>query len=593
MSSGQKIKLLDKKVINKIAAGEVIENPASVVKELVENSIDAGATSIKVTIRNGGKDFIQVSDDGEGMSREDALLSIQRHATSKLRDIEDLQALRTLGFRGEALSSIAAVSRMQMETNTDPNETGTLIKIEGGKVLEVTDGTGPKGTVIEVRDLFFNVPVRRKYMKSREKEAARIIDVIMNYALIHPEISFKLIHDSKEVLFTPKSPGSMESLTYLETITYVLGKSIAREMVPIKGHSARFTMAGYISKPSMSRKGPTLQFFFVNGRSIKSKLLSSTIKEAYGNLLFPKEHPIVILSFEFDPARIDVNIHPTKKEIRFLDEDTIRRELKEIIQEKLMSMNVIPVLEEKIPQKTTSSSSTDAVKIQKSKKLNSLILGKSEAQKIAGRKSDVEIGSSEGIERLPPLYFVGQFHDTYLLMQDETDLYIIDQHAAAERINYEKLLEKLKSRPLQVQQLISPVTFDLSPKEAKLLKNGDVLEKLKQYGFHISHFGGNTFLIHSVPVVFGSHLDERVILEFIHELEIGKKDFHSTLQDDVIKLLACHSSIRAGEPLSEEKALKLVNDLRKCNNPYSCPHGRPTLIRFSLKFLEKKFKRII
>ncbi|MHA1143447.1 MAG: DNA mismatch repair endonuclease MutL [Candidatus Helarchaeota archaeon] len=600
MEQAEKIKFLDERVINKIAAGEVIEHPGSVVKELVENSIDAGASSIRVEVRNGGKDYIKVSDDGEGMNRNDAQLSFQRHTTSKLKEIEDLQNIRTLGFRGEALSSITSVARVVIETKTDVDQIGTKLIIEGGTLQETRDTSGFTGTSIEVRDLFFNVPVRRKYLKSREAELSRVTEVLRNYALIHPEISFRLIHESKEVLFTPKSTGAIESLTYLETISHVLGKSIAREMVPINASTPHFSVVGYISKPNISRRNTSLQYLFVNGRSIKSKLISNALREAYGTLLFPKDHPIVILSFDFDPALIDVNIHPTKREIRFLEEDAVQEFLRDIIQDKLRKMNIIPVIEERLetPVRKASPSPQDVAKVRKSLTLSSVLEESvedlvSSARRDNKKRDVVEVSEQFSDVKIPKMYFVGQFHNTYLLMQDETNLYMIDQHAAAERITYEKLLTKMKSRPLQMQQLLAPITFELSPKESKLLQATGILERLKHFGFDISHFGGNTFLIRSVPVVFGTNLDEKVILEFLHSLELGKKEFKSDLQDEIIKLMACHSSIRAGEPLSEIQALKLISELRKCKNPYNCPHGRPTIINFSVKFLEKKFKRIV
>lgn len=592
MDQGKKIQLLDDKVINKIAAGEVIENPGSVVKELVENSIDAGARSIRIEIRNGGKDYIKIADDGNGMNRADALICFQRHATSKLQTIEDLQTLQTLGFRGEALSSIAAVSRLTINTNKLADKIGTGLIIEGGVLKETQDISGFQGTTVEVRNLFFNVPVRRKYLKSRAVEFARIMDVVTKYALIHPEISFKLLHDSVEKLFSPHSSGSIENLQYLETITYILGKSVAKEMVPIEASTPQFDLNGYVSKPAISRKSTAFQFLFVNNRNIKSKLISNAIREAYGNLLFPKDHPFAILSFKIDPSSIDVNIHPTKKEIRFLDEEAVHDGIREAIREKLMKMKIIPIIkEDSRPMGRSSRGVSSHIKrVPKSRKL-SAVLEDSSTHRVR-EKVPSEVSETD-LRKLPKMYFVGQFQDTYLLMQDESNLYLIDQHAAAERITYEKLLRKIKARPLPTQKLIAPMTLELSPRESSLLQSVELLERLKKFGFDISHFGGNTFLVRSVPNVFGKNLDEKVILEFFDKLEPGKKDFKSDIQDDVLKLLACHSSIRAGEPLSESRALKLISELRKCDNPYNCPHGRPTIINFSVGFLEKKFKRIV
>ncbi|NVM04218.1 MAG: DNA mismatch repair endonuclease MutL [Candidatus Helarchaeota archaeon] len=579
---GKKIHILDENLRNKIAAGEVIERPASVVKELIENSIDAGATSIVVKITEGGKKLIEIVDDGEGMTKDDAVLSFERYATSKIEDISDLKSLTTFGFRGEALSSIAAVSLLEIITKTEDQDVGIKIGIKAGNIEEINEIGCNTGTTIFVKNLFFNLPARRKYLKSTETELNHIIDVISKYALIFPSISFNLFHNNKNILFSPKSSEKITNLSYLENIAYIYGKEIAKEMIPIKFEN-EFQIYGFISKPTISKINRDYQAIYVNNRTIRSNLVSRAVEDAYGNLIPKKRHPIVILSILINPEQIDVNIHPTKKEIRFLNEDLIYQSVYDVISQKLQKSKIIPV--EKTPKPKKRKLAESKSYFSKAKTLDSLIQSDQVLEKTKART----IITSKKTD-FPSMYLIGQFHNTYIATQDDENLYLIDQHAAAERVQYEKIVKNF-GKFTKSQILLKPITFDVPQKEAIFLQNSKNLETLTSFGFDIKHFGGNTFIIRSVPVVFGKILNQKVITEFLDDLNIGKDEFHSQIQDLIFKSMACHSSIRAGQALSQKRIEQLINNLKNCDDPFSCPHGRPTIISFNKPFLEKKFKR--
>ncbi|MHA1378458.1 MAG: DNA mismatch repair endonuclease MutL [Candidatus Helarchaeota archaeon] len=582
MHKNRKIHVLDETLRNKIAAGEVIERPASVVKELIENSIDAGATSISIKLLEGGKKLIEIVDDGEGMSYEDAILSIERYATSKIYNISDLKSLKTFGFRGEALSSIAAVSLLEIITRTASVDIGIKIVIKDGKIEEKSEIACNKGTTISVKNLFYNLPARRKYLKSVATELSHIMDIVSKYSLIFPSISFKLIHNDKNLLFSPKSSQKITQLSYLENISYIYGKNIAKEMMAIELVN-EIEIHGFIGKPSISKTNRDYEAFYVNNRYIKSNLISKAVEDAYGSLIPKNRYPIVIISIIINPELIDVNIHPTKREIRFLNDILIYQKIFDLISQKLQKSKIIHVKE--TPRISGKKHEKSKSYFPKTRTLDSIIQEKSKIEKLKPKK--VIISEKENF---PSMYLIGQFHNTYIITQNDENLFIIDQHAAAERIEYEKILKKFE-KFTKSQILLNPITFEIPQKEALFLQKSKNLEFLSTYGFNIKYFGGNSFIIRRVPVIFGKVLNEKVIIEFLDDLNIGKKDFKSESQDLIFKTMACHSSIRAGQPLSEKKIETLINDLRKCDEPFSCPHGRPTIISFSKIFLEKKFKR--
>ena len=589
----KKIIKLDDELIDKIAAGEVVERPASIVKELIENSIDAGADEIRIQVKEGGKKEIIIDDNGSGIPKDDIELAFERHSTSKLKSLDDLTNILTLGFRGEALSSISAVSRLEIESKTPEAELGIKLKIEGGKIVEKKEIARNQGTRIKISDIFFNTPARRKFMKSKETEFSHILDLIENYALIYPEIYFSLNHNSKEVLVSPKSTSSMDELMYLENISYILGKNIAKEMIQVKNSDEGIKLTAFIGKPAIYRKNSDRISVFVNKRSIKSALVIKAVRNAYKGLLLHNYYPIALISLEIDPTKIDVNVHPQKREIRFSNEELLFQFISESIRNKLEEINIVRVVETK---KIKTPRSPPKIKKPErsapqisSRTLESLI--ETTPDKIQKKIETPQDDEVEGEEKIPKMRYLGQIFNIYLLFEGKKDLYIVDQHAAAERIQYERLLKHSKKAKIKTQVLLSPITFDLPAKETEFLLNSDNLKKLEKFGFEISHFGGNTWKVSKYPVLMGKIQDEKALIEFFEELDLGKSMLDIESTDKVIKLMACHSSLRGGEAITAARAEKLLADLRKCKNSFACCHGRPTIIKIDETFLEKKFQR--
>ena len=582
-----RIRKLKEDLINKIAAGEVIERPASIVKELIENSIDAGAETIYVQVKEGGKKEIIVEDDGCGIPRDQIELAFERHATSKINSLEDLLNITTLGFRGEALSSIVTVSRLEIESRTADSDVGIKLKIEGGKIIDKKEIAMNPGTKIRVSDLFFNTPARRKFMKSTETEFSHVLDLIENYALIYPHVYFSLKHNSKDVLISPKLSSSISDLTYLENISYILGKDIAKEMIQVKNSlDDSIKLNAFIGKPSIYRKSPDRISVFVNKRYIKSNIITKAVRNAYKNLLLHGYYPIALISLEIDPDKIDVNVHPTKREIRFPDENIIFQFISESIRKKLEEINIIRVVEGKKIKKIIHKSKTNTNDIEYRKSLDDWIGNISE---LSSEVQDKLIDHEQNIstEKIPRMKYIGQVFNIYLIFEGRREIYIIDQHAAAERIQYEKILSFYKKAKMKTQTLLSPITFELPAKETQMILESNNLQKLSKFGFDISHFGGNTFVVKKVPILLKKIKNEKSIIEFLEDLNLGK----SFLDDRMFKTMACHSSLRGGEPITANRAQKLLEDLRKCKNSFSCCHGRPTIISIDEKFLEKKFQR--
>ncbi|MFX1519439.1 MAG: DNA mismatch repair endonuclease MutL [Promethearchaeota archaeon] len=588
--------VLDEDTINKIAAGEVIERPAAVVKELIENSIDADATKIIVKIQDGGKKSIYVSDNGSGMPREDAELALLRHTTSKIRNARNLTSISTLGFRGEALASICAVSRLEMTTRTNDQITGTKIITEGGIIKEISEVACPAGTTLSVRELFYNTPARKKFLKIAPTEFNHIFNVIRHYALSFSTIYFQLTHNNRDVLSTP-------SKTLLGRITDIYGKDVAEEMISVDYSAEDIQVSGYISKPSLTRGDTSYQSIFVNRRYIKDSRLTKRIESSYGQLLEKKRHPIIIINLKINPKEIDVNVHPTKREIRFSKEKLVLETLNTAISNALSEKDHIPSVElkEEPLLRTTTYPDTlfediihpditkpiDIVQTATSKPeilsiTPPLSYFDSSAESVAPPRKEFMI------DKLGDLILLGQAHFTYIIFQDKEGLILIDQHAADERIQYERLSKKYRDS-IYTQDLLAPITIELKPHESEILKNN--LDTLNEYGLNIEHFGGTTFVVRSLPL---GPTNVNEIRELIEELiASGDLENKETLKEAIIKLMACHSSIRAGDKLSADTSLSLIKNLFQTENPYSCAHGRPTLIRISNKQLEKLFKRTV
>ena len=584
-----KIKKLDPITIKRIAAGEVVERPASVVKELVENSIDANAKKIFIDILKGGLKRIKVVDDGEGMTYEDAQLAFERYATSKISNSEDLFHINTLGFRGEALASISSVSRVTLITRHKDSDIGTKVVVEGGVIKKVERVGCQVGTSITVDDLFFNVPARRKFLKSAMSEFSHIADVVMRYSLVYVDIFFRLTHNNKVVLSSPSAHD------LIEKIYYVYGKDVAEHMVKIDFSNESLKITGYTSKPAVSRATKSAINFFVNGRYVISPLLYKALKEAYHTILPDDRYPIAVLNIEIDPTKVDVNIHPTKREVKFDDETLIFESIKKAVRDVLLKERLEPDIREKELKISTPESiySSKPLKLESSHEQTQLPVYhaiKSYQTKLVDL-AKIPSGKSE-IKYNLPWKIVGQIAKIFIVAYDDTNVYIIDQHAAHERILFERFYKEYNSGKIKKQELLEPLTIEVSPAEASLLKEN--LSYLLKFGLDISYFGANTFLIRAVPVILKKTISQKVILDLIDDLFSSGdiKTGRIPSEREIIATIACHSAIRAGEILDTEQMSKLIKELlTEPENPFTCPHGRPTVLTIPFTRLYHLFKR--
>lgn len=585
-----KIKLLNEKVISHIAAGEVIERPASVIKELVENSIDAGASKIIIEAEEGGKQLIRVEDNGSGMGRSDAEIAFLRHSTSKIDTLRDLETISSLGFRGEALASIAAVSKVLLVSKPPEAEAGTEVMVEGGKIRHVRDAAANNGTVVTVSDLFYNTPARRKYLKTTRTELARITDLVTRWALIHPGIFIKLIHNETEVINTPRTDNP------LETIAHIYGREMAREMLPVEYADLDISIEGFISKPAATRKTGSHISFFVNSRYVVSKLLSSALKEGYHNLIMKKSYPAAVLNLKVDPRKIDVNVHPTKLEIRFEDDSAIHKAILMAVEETLKKHSLIPDMGSADIEKTSLLSFEP---VQEESAVSQPAIPIIEAQRQvdietfelkAGKERKGEIKITKEASTLPRMSLIGQILDTYIVAQSGEDILLIDQHAAHERVLFERLQSIGTGDKRNRQDLLAPLTLELTPgQKGFVTANKDMLDDL---GFRFEHFGGNTFLVTAMPVTLGDIGDAGTVSEIIDELTtLGTTKRGEELLENAAAIVACHSAIRGGDILSPTQMRELLASLYGTTNVYSCPHGRPTILSITKNELEKRFKR--
>ena len=585
-----KIRIMDEILANKIAAGEVVERCASVVKELVENSIDANSSEIKIELKEAGTSLIKVTDNGIGMDKEDAILSFNRHATSKIKDESDLYNINTLGFRGEALASIASVSNVLLKTSQ--GEIGTLVNIKGGKIIKVENTEARKGTIFEITELFYNTPARLKHLKSLYTELASITDYVNKIALSHPEIRFTLINNGNTIL---KTDGSNN---LLKTISSIYGMDVARKMLEINNEDDDYIINGFISLPEVNRSGRNHIITLVNGRVVRNQELNKIINDSYHSYKPDNRYPIVVINIELDPSLVDVNIHPTKMDIKFSKLEELLDLVKKTIINKLNRQTLIPVIEQPINDFNESIIEEKVIEHKETKEV--LIPIKEVLPKIEKTKYeeitlnfDTEVIKEEESkyeERLPLLYPVGLVHGTYIVCQNETGMYLIDQHAAKERVNYELFLDKLSNPIKDKIPLLLPMTIELSNNEYIILKEN--FEFLNNMGFDIEEFGINSVIIKSHPVWLTKGFEDLQIRKIIEAVIHKEKDFDlAKFNDHLSATLACKASIKANTNLSINEMEELINDLRKCHNPFNCPHGRPTIITFTKYELEKMFKR--
>jgi DNA mismatch repair protein MutL len=570
--------LLEEQTIGKIAAGEVVDRPASVVKELLENSIDAGSSHVVVEVGDGGRDYIRVTDDGYGLSEDDVAVAFEKHATSKIKLIEDLTALKTLGFRGEALPSIAAVARIALSTRHEREDFGTHLTLEGGVLKDHNRITRGVGTSIEVKSLFYNLPARIGTLKSKTTELRHIVEICINYAVIYPGIKFKLIHDGNPVISTVGT-GNM-----LDAIVNTFGSGVAKELIELKEPESTHhvaTITGYISKPAVSYGTKKHLFTYVNRRFVKSDLLDKAIKRGYMSLLPKHAYPFAVVSLSVDPSEVNVNLHPKKHEISFYHANEVFKYLVDAVSTTLRHADLIPEIIQR--EEGERARAGELFGLPKEKKAAASV----QTAFQGGARAD-EFMEKEGGDRLNirpvPLY---QVLDSYIIAQsDEDDVIMIDQHAAAERINYERLLERYGGR-IDKQALLRPYMPELSPHQLYVIRENEGL--LRAMGFDIERLD-DAYIIRAIPVVFHSMIGEDEITEVILQLveERGKKEERLKV---LFSTAACKASIKAGEKQSYESMRELLERLKTTKLPYTCPHGRPTMIRLSKKEIEKRFKR--
>ncbi len=596
MPQEHKIRLLPDDVINKIAAGEVVERPASVLKELMENSIDAGAKNVDINVVSGGKTLISVADDGTGMNRHDALLALERHATSKIFAISDLDHITTLGFRGEALAAISAVSRFRMITRIAEENAGTEVIMLGGKLQDVRDVGCPKGTTIEVRNLFFNVPARRKFLRSDQTELTHIKQVFLNYAFAHCELGLSLTVDNKVVYKLSPDASLKERIEELYTIK-------PDEMREIEYKCAWLEITGFAALPQHSRADKSEQYIFINNRPATSPVVNSAIREGYHGLIPKDRYPIVFLFVQMEPTAVDVNVHPTKKEVRFRHPSDVRDALIEALHKALnhpfaREASFSPIqrsvfIKNKEPKK--ESNLTLKLDYPQVKRQNNVppsphtVIDTQKSEKQTSANVDE---AKELIGKKPWSWYrvLGRLAGFYVVLETDDGLTIMDPHAAHERVLYEKFMDQLSHEKVKVQPLLIPETICLQPKDAlQIRKNKEVLQRM---GFHLAEFGGDTFIMEALPACFSKVQPRKLIEDLILAIEeAGEKRGGKYIYEETIAQAACKAAVKATQTLSDEEIAILIEELVQAEMPYTCPHGRPTLIHISLREWNKRFGR--
>ncbi|WP_336804941.1 DNA mismatch repair endonuclease MutL [Bacillus subtilis] len=625
-----KVIQLSDELSNKIAAGEVVERPASVVKELVENAIDADSTVIEIDIEEAGLASIRVLDNGEGMENEDCKRAFRRHATSKIKDENDLFRVRTLGFRGEALPSIASVSHLEITTSTGEGA-GTKLVLQGGNIISESRSSSRKGTEIVVSNLFFNTPARLKYMKTVHTELGNITDVVNRIALAHPEVSIRLRHHGKNLLQT-NGNGDVRHV-----LAAIYGTAVAKKMLPLHVSSLDFEVMGYIALPEITRASRNYMSSVVNGRYIKNFPLVKAVHEGYHTLLPIGRHPITFIEITMDPILVDVNVHPSKLEVRLSKEtelhDLIRDGIKDVFKQQQLIPSAqlpkksAPVIkneqqfitfdekppEKKVPEKSTASSYSPM-------KLSSVVKEpvdveeelpplQFDAPPIVDQEQTIEVSdvSAEepetfeqecheeqqqpASERVPIMYPIGQMHGTYILAQNENGLYIIDQHAAQERIKYEYFREKVGEVEPEVQEMIVPLTFHYSTNEALIIEQHK--QELESVGVFLESFGSNSYIVRCHPAWFPKGEEAELIEEIIQQVLDSKNIDIKKLREEAAIMMSCKGSIKANRHLRNDEIKALLDDLRSTSDPFTCPHGRPIIIHHSTYEMEKMFKRVM
>jgi len=610
-----KIKKIDD--AEKIAAGDVVERPANVVKELIENSIDAGAKEIRIIVKKAGKSLIHIIDDGIGIPPDEIIIAFERHTSSKINRFEDLEVLSTLGFRGEALASIAAVSQVEITSRIKEKERGVKLILEDRKIIDKKEIFCPIGTDIKVKNLFYNIPARQKFLKKDFTELGHITDIIQRYSLAYPHIHFIYMHNDLSILNCP-------ALNDLKTtVFHIYGKNVASFMEPINFKEGNLKLHGLLGHSEISKNNRTHSSIILNKRYVISDLLFRAIQEAYKGTLMTGKYPFFILHLEIDPSVIDFNVHPKKLNIRFENEDYIYNKVynivRKFVEEKFIEKEVTYDFQE-ISKFTSPQAEDDKeepydksdISVEEFEKSSKYQIEKSVQLSLTDHDVDKGLGEATSAEtflrekyvvakNFPKLRLIsrtGQLSNkTYIILEginenDEGGVYILDQHAASERVNKEFFYDLYKKSMKSKQKLISPLKIEVSPSEKFFLQNN--LKEINRFGFDFEHFGGNTFILRSIPIIMGKNPNMQIIKEIISDItEIGKDKSFSEKLEEIINYLACHKSIRGGDDLSLKKVRSLVIDLANCKDSFHCAHGRPTLKFISFKELDKLFKRIV
>ena len=640
------IAILNQETIDKIAAGEVVERPCSVVKELVENAIDAGSTAITVEIKEGGISFIRITDNGCGIERDQVAVAFYRHSTSKIRSAEDLLTVKSLGFRGEALSSISAVARVELITKTYDELTGTRYVIDGSKELSNEEIGAPDGTTFIVKDLFYNVPARRKFLKTAQTEGSYISDMVEKLALSHPDISFKFINNNQTKLHTSGN-GNRKDIIY-----HIFGREISSSLLEVKHECEYFKVEGFIGKPVITRGNRNYENYFINGRYVKSNILSRAIEEAYKSFLMQHQYPFTVLYFTFF-SELDVNVHPTKMELRFDNNNEIYVELCDTIYAILSHKEMIPEVpvdstpapkkivheyKEPIPepfekrrinevraaesrsvygQSVTSAAKAPAVNEQLTDNTSKLQTAKASASAlVAGTGNSVELapetstayepaqvvtGTQQTLGDYDKVFLtesskkqfsiIGQLFKTYWLIEFEDKLYIIDQHAAHEKVLYEKTMARLANKDFTSQRISPPIVMTLDARESEMLEK--YRPQIKQFGYEVEHFGGKEYMISAIPDNLFNIDMKDLFIEMLDDFSNATGRQTPDIITEKVASMSCKAAVKGNDKLTLPEINKLIDELLSLDNPYNCPHGRPTIISMSKYEIEKKFKRIV
>lgn len=615
------IAILNQETIDKIAAGEVVERPCSVVKELVENAIDAGSTAITVEIKEGGISFIRITDNGCGIERDQVAVAFYRHSTSKIRSAEDLLTVKSLGFRGEALSSISAVARVELITKTYDELTGTRYVIEGSKELSNEEIGAPDGTTFIVKDLFYNVPARRKFLKTAQTEGSYISDMVEKLALSHPDISFKFINNNQTKLHTSGN-GNRKDIIY-----HIFGREISSSLLEVKYECEYFKVEGFIGKPVITRGNRNYENYFINGRYVKSNILSRAIEEAYKNFLMQHQYPFTVLYFTFF-SELDVNVHPTKMELRFDNNNEIYVELCDTIYAILSHKEMIPEVpvdstpapkkivheyKEPIPEpfekrrinevRAAESRSVYGQSVTSTVKNYSATepAAKAPETSTAYEPAHVVTGTQQTLGDYDKVFLtesakkqfsiIGQLFKTYWLIEFEDKLYIIDQHAAHEKVLYEKTMARLANKDFTSQRISPPIVMTLDARECEMLEK--YRPQIEQFGYEVEHFGGKEYMISAIPDNLFNIDMKDLFIEMLDDFSNATGRQTPDIITEKVASMSCKAAVKGNDKLTLPEINKLIDDLLSLDNPYNCPHGRPTIISMSKYEIEKKFKRIV